>query len=515
MGDAPSPPPPSSPSSSFPSRSLASAVGPSPAAAGERAAAAAVEVLAGAMQRQRRKRRSTESASSPLPSRLSDSTLPTSSSSSPGRQRPRRIPSPDGLRGGGGVSGVGGDPTGAAGADKKPGGGGWWPFGNRSSSSPPSSSSSSPSSSVWGSSSFFAPKNGNASQRNTANDGGPPPPEERILISEIVLQGIDDDPVVAAAARAAMTMRPNFAYTLTEVHEDVRRVFDTGFFTAATPAADDTRDGVRLTVSLRPYPRLRSVVVTGADSLPARVIQDAFAAQAGRTINYGDFRAGLDALSRWYDDRGIPAKVSVPADRADGSVDLHCAEPRVNSVSLVFVDRETGEPKAAPAPRGAAGAGGGGGAAAGAGGASDDDGERSAPDAQQPVAPPGGSGYTRPEVVLRQLRTSPGLPWSSLTARADIDAVYATGLFDGERFEVEVLSFPPFPPFFFRERRRSFHTTSLPLSSLSSLQKYLQPDVNVVPSPAEGSTEEDPRVDVTLSVVERKTGASLSFSFLF
>ena len=405
-----------------------------------------MEALAGVMQRQR-KRRSTEpsaSSSSPSPSspqsrRRSNAPVPSSSSS--GRQRrPRRSPSTGALRGGG-SSGGGGDFTGASGADKKPGGG-WWPFGNRSSPSSPSSSS--PSSSTWGE--FFDPEKNESNNQRTPN-GGPPPPEERILISEIVLQGIDDDPHVAAAARAAMTMRPNFAYTLSEVHEDIRRLFDTGFFSAATPTGDDTRDGVRLTLALKPHPRLRSIVVTGADSLPAKVIQDAFAGQAGKTINYGRFREGLDSLSRWYDDRGIPAKVTVPADRPDGSVDLHCAEPRVSSVSLVFVDRETGEPKAAPAPKGGSGGSGSGSGSSAANASSSgggnafgddddgDDGEKSLEkSSQQPYVPPGGSGYTRPEVVLRQLRTSPGLPWSSLTARADIDAVYATGLFEGEIF---------------------------------------------------------------------------------
>ena len=405
-----------------------------------------MEVLTGVMQRQRKWRgeSSTDSAfpspspptrqSKPMPS------SPSSSSSSSGPQRLPRRPSTGALRGGGA------DPTGA-GADKKPGGG-WWPFGNR-----PSFSSSSPqSSSTWSSSSFFAPKNGNgAPQQRDYNpdNGGPPPPEERILISEIVLQGVVDQPALAAAARAALTMRPNFAYTLTEVSEDVRRVFDTGFFTSATPVGDDTRDGVRLTVALKPYPPLRSIVVTGADSLPTKVIQDAFACQAGRTINYGEFRAGLDSLSRWYDDHGIPAKVSVPRDGPDGSVDLHCAEPRVNSVSLVFVDRETGEPKAPPAPKGGGSSGSGSGsgsgsAAASSSGAFDD--EESALDAssQPPPVPPGGSGYTKPEVVLRQLRTSPGLPWSSLTARADIDAVYATGLFEGERASSYFCVFPFF-----------------------------------------------------------------------
>ena len=45
-------------------------------------------------------------------------------------------------------------------------------------------------------------------------------------------------------------MRPNFAYTAKEVQEDVRRVFACGFFAKLTPVAEDTRDGVKLTMEV-------------------------------------------------------------------------------------------------------------------------------------------------------------------------------------------------------------------------------------------------------------------------
>ena len=64
---------------------------------------------------------------------------------------------------------------------------------------------------------------------------GPPAPgggsakrEERILISEVVIKGVTGD--LAAQAQAALTLKPNFAYTLEEVQEDVNRVFQTGYF---------------------------------------------------------------------------------------------------------------------------------------------------------------------------------------------------------------------------------------------------------------------------------------------
>jgi len=143
--------------------------------------------------------------------------------------------------------------------------------------------------------------------------GGGRGADERVLVSEVVLTGVAD-PAVERAARDALAMKPNFAYTLEEVRrrgggwggrvgeggggggggtnrdhprppappphaqvqDDMRRVFDTGYFTSVAPTAEDTRDGVRLTIALTPYPTLRGAVVTGADALPVRVLEDAF-----------------------------------------------------------------------------------------------------------------------------------------------------------------------------------------------------------------------------------------------
>ena len=51
-------------------------------------------------------------------------------------------------------------------------------------------------------------------------------------------------------AQAALKTRPNFAYTLEEVKADVRRVFNTGWFKECNPDAIDTRDGVKLIITV-------------------------------------------------------------------------------------------------------------------------------------------------------------------------------------------------------------------------------------------------------------------------
>ena len=72
-----------------------------------------------------------------------------------------------------------------------------------------------------------------------------------------MLRGSEGDEALEEVARGALSVKPNFAYTLREVQEDVERVFATGYFATCTPEAEDTRDGVRLTINLEPNPELK------------------------------------------------------------------------------------------------------------------------------------------------------------------------------------------------------------------------------------------------------------------
>ena len=45
-------------------------------------------------------------------------------------------------------------------------------------------------------------------------------------------------------------MKPNFSYTLQEVEDEVAHVFELGWFAKCQPNAEDTRDGVKLTIEV-------------------------------------------------------------------------------------------------------------------------------------------------------------------------------------------------------------------------------------------------------------------------
>lgn len=51
-------------------------------------------------------------------------------------------------------------------------------------------------------------------------------------------------------AESKLSIKPNFAYTLSEVRDDIQRVFDVGYFQQLTPVAEDTRDGIKLTLEV-------------------------------------------------------------------------------------------------------------------------------------------------------------------------------------------------------------------------------------------------------------------------
>ncbi|GIL91181.1 hypothetical protein Vretimale_18825 [Volvox reticuliferus] len=208
-------------------------------------------------------------------------------------------------------------------------------------------------------------------------------PEDRILISEVEVVGCDGE--LQKIARGALTTRPNFAYTLDEVKADVRRVFATGWFSEVSPDAEDTRDGVKLRIRVRPNEEVRSLSAVGASLLPTSVVQQAFEDMPGRTLNLRSLQKAIATLDAWYHDRGIMGMVS-DYTFDQGQLQLQCAEAVVGSITLRFLDPKTGQPAARP--------------------------------------------RTRPHIVTRHLATKPGAVYNLRTVRRDINAVYSTGLFE-------------------------------------------------------------------------------------
>ncbi len=69
------------------------------------------------------------------------------------------------------------------------------------------------------------------------------------LVRQVDVHGVDGE--LKKVAEQALSLKPNFAYTLKEIRGEMEQIFDTGFFSLAAPKAEDTRDGVKITVEVR------------------------------------------------------------------------------------------------------------------------------------------------------------------------------------------------------------------------------------------------------------------------
>lgn len=72
---------------------------------------------------------------------------------------------------------------------------------------------------------------------------------------QIEVKGVDGP--LKDAAEKVLTMKPNFSYTLQEVEDEVAHVFELGWFAKCQPNAEDTRDGVKITIEV---PHLHHIV---------------------------------------------------------------------------------------------------------------------------------------------------------------------------------------------------------------------------------------------------------------
>jgi outer membrane protein assembly factor BamA len=71
-------------------------------------------------------------------------------------------------------------------------------------------------------------------------------------------------------------------------------------------------------------PLVKGVVVSGANVLPQREIEEAFRDQAGHTLNFPAFSSAIKRLNRWYEDRGIFGQVGGSLRRSCSAATSPC-----------------------------------------------------------------------------------------------------------------------------------------------------------------------------------------------
>ena len=222
------------------------------------------------------------------------------------------------------------------------------------------------------------------------------PPEQQVPIAEVVVVGLEDHPEkerLEIVAYDAMEVRPGGTTTRSQLERDLTAVYATGWFSDVRVVPVDGPLGVRLEVTVTPNPVLSAVELEEQDVLlPDEVVQEAFAADQGRTINLASLQRRLTRLEEWYAEQGYAlARVLGPTRiTPEGVIILTVREGRVSDVEIEFAndERET----------------------------TDEDGE--------PIR-----GGTKPWVITREMATQAGDRFNRRVLQKDLERLYGTGLF--------------------------------------------------------------------------------------
>ena len=170
--------------------------------------------------------------------------------------------------------------------------------------------------------------------------------EPRVQLSEVVVDGLaghPDQQRLEQAVYGAMTVTPGSQVTRSQLRKDLGAIYATGWFSDVRMAPKDGPLGVRLVVTVLPYPVLTKVTLEPPDAkVPAKVVDETFAADYGRTLNLNTLQNRMQDLQRWYADKGFSlARVTGPGRISpDGSVQLLVRQGTVAGVEVQFLDKE-------------------------------------------------------------------------------------------------------------------------------------------------------------------------------
>jgi outer membrane protein insertion porin family len=239
----------------------------------------------------------------------------------------------------------------------------------------------------------------------TPSTSTPQQQEARVLVAEVQVTGVQGE--LQEQVYKAIRTQPGRATTRSQLQEDVKAIYATGYFANVRFVPDDTPLGVRVTFVVQPNPVLRNVGVTtvpqraAASVVPPNVVNDIFSPQYGRILNLRDLQEGIKKLNQWYKDNGydLAQVIDVPQASADGKVTLVVAEGVIEDIQVRFLNKE-GE---------------------------------ATNEQNQPI-----KGRTRNFIITREVQLAPGSVFNRKIAERDLRRVYGLGVFEDVR-----LSFSP------------------------------------------------------------------------
>lgn len=173
----------------------------------------------------------------------------------------------------------------------------------------------------------FAPNEVRAA-RNQRYDQG-------LTINKVSIEG--NKLVQSDKIKDSMVIRPGSLYSKSTLKDDLRRIYDMGYFTEKIKAVPvSTSEGIVLRIVVQENAPVTGVHIDGNTIIDDSELQSIFASQTGMPQNIGQLNESIEKVEKLYADKGyVLARVSNIEDDPDGVINLKINEGVIDKVQFV------------------------------------------------------------------------------------------------------------------------------------------------------------------------------------
>lgn len=159
--------------------------------------------------------------------------------------------------------------------------------------------------------------------------------DQGLTISKVAIEGnrlIEEEKI-----RETMASRPGSLYSKRNLQQDLRRIYDMGYFTEkikAVPIA--TNSGIVLRIEVEENAPVTGINIEGNTIIKDEEVQQIFAGQTGLPQNIGQLNESIEKIEKLYSDKGyVLARVKSISDDPDGVINLEVNEGVIDKLQFV------------------------------------------------------------------------------------------------------------------------------------------------------------------------------------
>lgn len=159
--------------------------------------------------------------------------------------------------------------------------------------------------------------------------------DQGLTISKVAIEGnklINSDKI-----KDSMVIRPGSLYSKATLKDDLRRIYDMGYFTEKIKAVPiSTNDGIVLRIVVQENAPVTGVHIEGNTLIEDSELQSIFAKQTGLPQNIGQLNESIEKVEKLYADKGyVLTRVSNIEDDPDGVINLKINEGQIDKIQFV------------------------------------------------------------------------------------------------------------------------------------------------------------------------------------